>query len=417
MPVTWPLASDLMTSRPVTLSPEAPISSALGLMRSKSFHEIPVLRRGRLVGMITFESIARRSSRSLTTKVEHLLVLSPLVTPTTPFPEVAEQLLAAGLRAAPVVGRRGELLGVVSRTDLVRALPPLSPLLTREKPLVESIASSASEVVREDELCRQLFGRVRVLEEHPLPVVDRRGRLVGAVGVADLGKVLWKPTAGGKRDARAHRSVLDVKVGSIMHSPAVTVPAGRPWTEAAEKMVEESVSSVFVVENGRPTGVLGQADLLNFVVGRTRRRPSRTRVEDVYVEITGLRGTGDPALFADIDHVVARGLRRVARYVQPTLLSLHFAPHATHRTSDLTVEARLHTNQGIFYATHTGWNLLAGVSGLLEDLAGQTRRVRETRTKRRPASVRTTEAEEGTVADPDLERKIRLATGTVEDEE
>jgi CBS domain-containing protein/ribosome-associated translation inhibitor RaiA len=417
MPASWPTASDLMTARPVTLSPGAPISQALGLMRTRGFHEIPVLRRARLVGMITFETIARRSSRSLSTKVEHLLLLPPLITPTTPFPEVAEQLLAAGLRAAPVVGRRGELLGVVSRTDLVRALPGLSSQLTRESPPVESIASSATEIVREDDLCRHLFSRLRLLEEHPLPVVDRKGRLVGAVGVADLGKVLWRPITGGKRDARARRSALEVKVGSIMRSPPVTVSSGSAWTEAAARMNEENVSSVFVVEDERPVGVLAQADLLNFVVGRTRPRPSRARLEDVYVEITGLRGSGDPTLFAEIDNVVARGLRRVARYVQPTLLSLHFAPHATHRTSDLTVEARLHTNQGIFYASHTGWNLLAGVAGLLEELAGQTRRVRETRSSRRGRGPAAAEAEETTAADPELERKIRTATGNDEGEE
>lgn len=417
MPPSWPLASEVMAAQPVTLSPDDPISTAVGLMRSKSFHEIPVLRRGRLLGMITFESIARRSSRALTTKVEHLLVLPPLITPTTPFPELAEQLLATGLRAAPVVGRRGELLGIVSRSDLVRELPRLTSLLGWKDPTVESVASSVSEVVREDDLCRQLFGRVRVLEEHPLPVVDRKGRLVGAVGVADLGKVLWKPIVGGKRDARARRSVLEVQVGSIMRSPPVTVSVGRPWTEAVQRMTEENVSSVFVVEHDRPVGIVGQADLLNFVVGRSRRPPSKARVEDVYVEITGLRGTGDPALFADIDHVVARGLRRVARYVEPTLLSLHFAPHSTHRTSDLTVEARLHTNQGIFYGTHTGWNLLAGVSGLLEDLAGQTRRVRETHTKRRPRGALSAGTEEGIAADPELEQKIRAATGDAEDDE
>ncbi len=416
MSPSWPSATDLMSARPVTLSPESPISQALGLMRTKGFHEIPVLRRGRLVGMVTFESIARRSSRSLATKVEHLLVLPPLITPSSPFPELAEQLLATGLRAAPVVGRRGELLGIVSRSDLVRALPGLTSLLPRTGPTVEALATSATEAVREDELCRNLLGRLRILEEHPLPVVDRKGRLVGAVGVADLGKVLWKPVVGGKRDARAARSALEVKVGSIMHAPPVTVATGSAWVAAATRMVEENVSSVFVVEDGRAVGILTQADLLNFVMGQARRRPSKARVEDVYVEITGLRGSGDPALLAEIDNVVARGLRRVARYVQPTLLSLHFAPHSMHRTSDLTVEARLHTNQGIFYASHTGWNLLAGVAGLLEELAGQTRRVRENRSRRRPRTEALRASDETSSGDPDLERRLRAATGKDEEE-
>jgi len=416
MPASWPTAAELMTAHPVTLPPEAPISEALGLMRSHGFHEIPVLRRSRLIGMITFESIARRASRSLATKVEHLLVLPPLVTPSTPYPELAEQLLATGLRAAPVVGRRGELLGVVSRTDLIRAMPGLVQLAGPNAPTVEAVASPPGEGVREDDLCRKLLGQVRAMEEHALPVVDRKGRLVGAVGLADLGKVLWRPRTGGKRDARASQVAVDVEVGSIMHAPPITVPVGTPALEAARRMSEEKVSSVFVVENGRPVRVLGQSDLLGLVVGRIRPALPKTRVEDVYVEITGLRGAGDPGLIAEIDDVVARGLRRVARYVQPSLLSLHFAPHSTHRTNDLTVEARLHTNLGIFYASHTGWNLLAGVSGLLEELAGQTRRVRETR-RNRGARGTPREAEESSTADPELERRIRTATGGDEAEE
>lgn len=415
MPTSWPTAAELMTPRPVTLPADAPISRALGLMHSRGFHEIPVLRKSRLLGLITFETIARRSGRPLSTKVEHLLVLPPLVTPTSVLPEVAEQLLANGLRAAPVVGRRGELLGIVSRTDIVRSLPNLPPLVGPDAPRVESVASPATEVVREDEMCRKLLARVRLIEEHPMPVVDRKGRLVGAIGITDLGGALWRPVVGGKRDARAGRSPLDVKVGSIMRAPAVTVALGTSATDAARRMTEQKVSSVFVVDAGRPVRVLGQGDLLGLVVGRARRPAAKARVEDVYVEVTGLRGSGDPALLAEIDSVVAKGLRRLARYVQPTLLSLHFVPHATHRTNDLTVEARLHTDHGIFYASHTGWNLLAGVAGLLDDLAGQTRRIREAR---RPARSRASrgEIEEAPAVDPDLEERIRAATGGDEEE-
>jgi CBS-domain-containing membrane protein/ribosome-associated translation inhibitor RaiA len=416
MPSAWPTASELMTARPVTLPADAPISRALGLMHSHGFHEIPVLRKSRLLGLITFESIARRSSRSPATKVEHLLLLPPLVTPSTPLPEVAEQLLATGLRAAPVVGRKGELMGIVSRTDLVRALPSLTPLPAAAAARVETVAGPATEVVREDELVRKLLARVRVLEEHPLPVVDRKGRLVGAVGVADLGQVLWRPIAPGKRDVRASRAALDVKVGSIMHAPAITVDVGTSAIDAARTMSEERVSSVFVVESGRPVRVLGQTDLLGLVIGGGRTAAGKTRVEDVYVEITGLRGSGDPGLLAEIDSLVARGLRRVARYVQPTLLSLHFAPHATHRTNDTTIEARLHTDHGIFYASHTGWNLLAGISGLLDELAAQTRRLRETRRGDRRRGGRD-DGEEYPSDDPDLEERIRSATGGDEEEE
>jgi CBS domain-containing protein len=408
MPAPWPTARDLMTPRPQTLPHDAPIARALGLMRSKGFHEIPVLRNSRLIGMITFESIARRVSRALDTKVEHILILAPLVTPATQLPEVAEQLLASGLRAAPVVGPRGELLGIVSRTDLLRALPKV-PEVVRTR--VEEIARSASLLVHESDMCRDLIGQVRLLEDHPLPVLDRKERLVGAVGIADLGAVLWRPVAGGKKDVRAGRPALDVKVGSIMHSPAVTVEVGTSASEAARRMNREKVSSVFVVEEGRRPRIVGQTDLLGLVVGRGKGSSGTARVEDVYVEITGIRGSGDPALLAEIDHLVATGLRRIAQHVRPTLLSIHFAPHATHRTSDLTVEARLHTDAGIFYASHTGWNLLAGVSTLIEELTGQTQRVREARRQRGRNGRSRNPPDESTVDDPELERRIQFATG------
>lgn len=408
MAAEWPAAADVMTAHPVTLPHDAPISRALGLMRSRSFHEIPVLRKSRLIGMITFESIARRASRALTTKVEHLLVLPPLVTPTTPMPEVAETLLAAGLRAAPVIGRRGELVGLVSRTDLVRELPH-APVVSRAT--VEQVGSPVAVIVSESDACRHLIGQIRLLEEHPFPVVDRKGRLVGAVGISDLGSVLWRPVVGGKRDARAATTALDVKIASIMHSPPVTVALGTSALEAARLMTSEKVSSVFVVENDRPVRVVGQADLLGLLVGATRGTRAQPKVEDVYVEITGLRGSADPALLADIDHLVAAGLRRLARHLRPTLLTLHFAPHATHRTNDLTVEARLHSDEGIFYASHTGWNLMAGVAGLLDDLGSQARRHHEER-RRRPRGGRGASAQSDTsFVDAELESKIRNATG------
>jgi CBS domain-containing protein/ribosome-associated translation inhibitor RaiA len=400
-----------MTARPSTLTYDAPIAKALGLMRSKGFHEIPVLRKSRLIGMVTFESIARRVSRSLDTKVEHILILPPMVTPTTPLPEIAERLLATGLRAAPVVGPKGELLGIVSRTDIVRALVS-TPEIARTR--VEEISRSADLLVHESDECRHLIGQIRLLEEHPLPVLDRKERLVGAVGVADLGGVLWRPVTGGKRDARTGRPALDVKVGSIMHSPAITVSTGTPASEAARLMTAEKVSSVFVLDAGRPPRVVGQSQLLQLVVGHSKSESRARGVEDVYVEITGLRGSGDPGLVADVDHLVATGLRRISQQVRPTLLSLHFAPHATHRTSDLTVEARLHTDHGIFYASHTGWNMLAGVSDLMDELGAQARRVRDgrrQRTRGRRGARAPPEDDETSVDDPDLERRIRSATG------
>ena len=414
MAVEWPSAQDLMSARPVTVATDAPLSQALGIMRSRGFHEIPVLRRKNLVGMITLESIARRTNVPLGTKVEHLMVLPPLVTAATPYSELAERLLATGLRAAPVVGRRNELVGLVSRTDLVRAFPELGGLAD---PRVEEIASPPGVFVGEHDTLESLLRHIRQLEEHPLPVVDRKGRLVGAIGIADLTRALWRPTAPGKRDAARHdvaeHPSMAIEVATLMHAPAVTVPEGTRVSEAARTMVRQKVSSVFVVAEGRPVGVVSQGDLLGLTVGvgpKVARESS-----DVYVQIHGLRGNGDPEMLAEIDGVVAQGLRRISKHVRPQLLSLHITPHATHRSGDATVQARLHTDRGIFYASGTEWNYFAGIATLMDELGEQVRRAKDDALDRRRAgSFSRKRTVDETVGDAELEAQIRSVEGTPE---
>ncbi len=397
-----------MTPDPVTVTHDAPVREALGLMRSREIHEIPVLRADRLIGLLTFESIARRANLPLSTKVEHLVILPPVILASTPYPEIAEQLLSTGLRAAPVVGRKGELMGVISRSDLVRPLPIL--VRSANQP-VDGIARAIGTVLKESDPVRTLLTRIRLLEEHPLPVVDRKGKLVGAVGIRDLGRILWRPTVGGKRDAETKGSAMDVEVRTIMHSPAVTTNSGTSVSEAARRMVREHVSSVFVLgPTGKPESIVSQGDLLGLAIAEAGRE--RKALGDVYVEITGLRGASDPSILTEIDRAVAGGLRRVSRFVRPLLLNLHYAPHATHRTGDISVEARLHTNRGIYYASTTGWNLLAGTGALMDELVTQVRRQQEEvrRPRRLGGARRPSGEDESITVDPELESRIRSAT-------
>ncbi|MCI4357765.1 MAG: CBS domain-containing protein [Thermoplasmata archaeon] len=409
----WPTARELMTPKPITLSTDAPLSRALGLMRTNGIHEIPILRNGRLTGMITFDSIARHTNLALSMKVEHLMVLPPVITPSAEYPELAEQLLSVGLRAAPVVGKRGELVGVVSRTDLVRVLPNL-PALAQHR--VEEIANPVNLILSENDPCSQLFNQVRLLEEHPLPVADRAGHLVGAVGLADLGQVLWKPLLPGKRDRRGPGRIGDITIGTVMHTPALTVEAGSSSGAAALAMSRAKVSSAFLVERGVPVGIVSQASLLGLAVGLAESL-TPTKLSDVYVQIHGLRGSGDPETLSEIDQLVAKGLRRIAHHARPTLLSLDVSPHSA-RAGDATVHVRVQTDEGIYYATVTDWSFFASVTSALDDIEGQARRAHETKERRhRRAPGRKASLTEDSPVTEEVEAKIRAATGDRDEDE
>ena len=395
-----------MSTRPITVSVDAPVSRALALMDAQSVHEIPVLRDRRLAGMITFDAIARRTNLPLSTKVEHLMVIPPFLTVATLYPELAEQLLAVGLRGAPVVGKRGDLLGLVSRTDLVRALPNIPELAGRP---VTDVASPVSLVLQEDDPCSPLFTQIRLLEDHPLPVVNRRGRLVGAVGIADLGRVLWRREAPGKRDAKRSGRSGTMLIGMVMHTPALTVEPTATAGDAARAMSKARVSSAFLSEAGRPTGIVSQADLLGLAVGRGEPSGPST-LSDVHVQIHGLRGAGDPEILAEVDQLLAKGLRHISHHARPTFLSLHVSPHSA-RPGDATVHIRLHTDRGVFYATETGWNFFASVTGALDDIQGQVERSHDLGRKRRRATPRRLALEDEAPVDREVEAQIRAATG------
>jgi CBS domain-containing protein len=405
----WPTAADMMTPRPVSLPPDSLLSQALGLMRSRKIHEVLVVQNRRLQGMVTLDSIARRVNLPLTTKIEHLMLLPPIVGLGTAYPELSEQLLATGMRAAPVTGPKNEVLGIVSRTDLVRALPKI-PLLAEHK--VDEVMASLNLILHERDPVSTLLGQdaLRHLETHPLPVVDRKGALTGAVGIADLGEVLWRPTAEGHRDVANRGKATEVEVLTIMHSPAVTVTKGTTTGAAARSMSQERVSSVFIVDGGRPVGIVSQSDLISLAVGGNA--PSEGPIEDVFVQIQGLRASGDPAILAEIDQVIARGLRRIARYVHPVMLNVHFQPHASHRSGEASVQGRLNTDHEILYASRTGWNFYAALNDLLDELETQARRQKE----ERPHGIHRTSSRlvgddlDEPSADPELEARIRSAT-------
>ncbi len=409
MVTEWPTAGDMMTVRPITLTRDSPLSQALGIMRARRIHEIPVVQNRRVVGMVTFDSIARRINLPLSTKIQHIMLLPPIVGTGTAYPELSEQLLATGMRAAPVTGPKNELLGVVSRTDLVHAIPNI-PQLAEHR--VDEVMAPLNLILQERDPVRLLLGQeaLRHLETHPLPVVDRKGGLSGAVGIADLGEVLWRPSAQGHRDVANRGKVMDVEVRTIMHSPAVTVARGTSTGAAARRMSQERVSSVFIADGGQPVGIVSQADLIGLAVGGNA--PREGPMGDVFVQIQGLRASGDPAILADIDQVIARGLRRIARYVHPVMLNVHFQPHASHRSGQASVDGRLNTDHEILYASRTGWNFYGALNELLDELETQARRQKEAgphgihRTSSRLISDELAE----TSADPELEARIRSAT-------
>lgn len=133
------------------------------------------------------------------------------VSPSLEIGAAARLLSRLGISGAPVVSASGELLGVVSQTDLARFLgqapeaawglepsddPGLACENGRAREPISSLmtvgAVTCDEDASEEELAELMLGR-RV---HRL-VVTKKGRLCGIVSAMDLLRALMRRTAAG----------------------------------------------------------------------------------------------------------------------------------------------------------------------------------------------------------------------------
>lgn len=124
--------SEIMTTRVVTTSPDAPITRIWDLMVEKDFTGLPVLREGRLIGMITrFDMLKgtarigkesdKRPAESMQMTVEKFMS-SPLymVAPGDSLRTAIELMLKHEVGRVSVVDGE-ELVGIVDRNDLIKS--------------------------------------------------------------------------------------------------------------------------------------------------------------------------------------------------------------------------------------------------------------------------------------------------------
>ena len=137
--LTGPLrVAELMTSETTSMSAEQTFGELVTMMANRSFHHVLVIDRDKnLCGVISDRDVLRVLARS---PQWHAKQLSDIITqdPVTTTPDMlisaaVREMLAKRINCLPVIAADGKLCGILTSTDLLKALERLQTLIEKSK--------------------------------------------------------------------------------------------------------------------------------------------------------------------------------------------------------------------------------------------------------------------------------------------
>jgi ribosomal subunit interface protein len=363
----------------ITAEESETLSEVLGRMREQDIHEIPVIDdRRRLLGMVGYTNLLRRRNLPLTTKVSQLIVRTPQVEPGDHLSKVAELLMSSGYRAMPVA-EDGFLVGIVSRTDIIKFLKDTADL---RGITVSSVMTPKPHTIHHADTIAKAKQVLGSLDTRAIPVVDDQGKLVGVVGFKDFSGYLLKPKDRPEQGAVvAEKGPSQLEVKSFMRTPAITLSPDASVADAARLMAEHDISSVIVVEEGEPVGIVTQVDLMELVASLQTR-------DQLYVQISGL-GEEEAWAYDSMYDLIQKGIRRISDIVRPTILNIHVAMHdESPDRSKYSIRARLTCDHGMYYSWEWDWDIFKALDKVMDQFERRIKKEKELRLQGRKNSRR-----------------------------
>jgi len=174
------LVRDYMTPSPMSVNEETGILEAADLMKRHKVRRFPVLRGDQLIGIVTDRDLRSAApsqvisfdaqERELMPELHALLagitvkeVMSRHVITIHPEQSIvaaAQLMLKHRMSGIPVVGSRGELLGIITETDIFKALVDLSGVSSGKTTFALHLEDRTGSIKEVADVIRRHGGRV-----------------------------------------------------------------------------------------------------------------------------------------------------------------------------------------------------------------------------------------------------------------
>jgi CBS domain-containing protein len=300
--------ADVMTRDVAHVQPDTPFGEIVTLLIDRALRALPVVDTQRqVVGIITDGDLLARGGLNLSVDLQRALPLAEraaqvatladhpqraadLMTPDpvtlpakTSLAQAAAIMADRRLKRLPVVDERGRLVGMVSRSDLLKTVAeglrqrPAEPLrLAMDAPAtVGQMMLRDVPTVHRDTPLAETLDRLLETEKRRAVVVDDDRQVVGIITDGDLVQRAARrahPNAlqsfmrwlgGGERPEGLELAARGRTAADVMTSAVVTVTTDTPIAEAIRLMMAHRIKRLPVVDaSGRLVGLVGRAGVL-----------------------------------------------------------------------------------------------------------------------------------------------------------
>lgn len=307
---------DVMVRGVSALTSDASLAEVVELLLRRNVKAIPVVdERRHVVGIITGGDLLRRGGLDLRLSLKQELDADALRerlaelarsrktardVMTRPVRTVEAELDLDGairlmverrVKRLPVVDRRGELVGIVSRADVLRAVAALpEPAELSERELVSGartvgdVVTTGVPTVPPEARAEAVLGK---LLEHPLRrvvVTGPDGRVLGLISDRDLLlraspdtrpwllRALTGGRSGHRREESGEQVAAALTARELMAPLLITVRPEDPLRQAIRLMMQHRVKRLVVVDGaGHLVGLVDRRDILRSLAGEPAR--------------------------------------------------------------------------------------------------------------------------------------------------
>jgi acetoin utilization protein AcuB len=168
------LVKNWMSKKVITIDADDSMQDAMGLLKEHGIRRLPVMRKGKVVGIVTDRDLKKASASDATTleihellylltevKVKDIMTRDPItVPPDYTVEETAQVLLESKISGAPVVDDSGKVVGVITQSDLFRVLMSLTGIENGGIQFGLQVEDRAGSIREVADIVRQYGGRM-----------------------------------------------------------------------------------------------------------------------------------------------------------------------------------------------------------------------------------------------------------------